>query len=443
MRTRSSSHEDENSVHNDVLDGPKSNSIARVKNWRSGVPEKQDLRQQAQPTPEELHLGEETRIGSGSAKAWPKFIERFHDQVHQKPRLTYTRRMDILQSHLAGDAQKLVQGIGFSGKCYAEALLELKLTLGHRNKVARAYLDAVTRGPLVPAHSVQALRDFFVNVRDAIITLTKLNQTMDLLGSDILMRAARRLPNNKITQWNRFVGGISKSREPTIHDFRDWLQDSLIMDSNPYAIPYDRKEEKPNDKSVERSEKQSTVWNVVANGGQDSRSSDTYGDRTRNGGNGSRKSDDSRSRKSPSCGLCHEDHALYKCSKFIAKDITARHELVKTLKLCYNCLKPHQVKMCPSTSRCRQDACGRKHHSLLHDNKPQLQENRVSKDMYHTQANQGTFFQLVEIYATGNNGGTVRTVAVLDSGSQITLIHKSLAEGLGLKGERRQLLCKQ
>ena len=101
----------------------------------------------------------ELPIFNGSAKEWPRFIERFYQQVHQRPGIPDTRRMDILQSHLSGEAQKLVQGIGFTGMCYAEALQELKRTFGHRNKVARAYINQVTTGPALQPHNLPALRN--------------------------------------------------------------------------------------------------------------------------------------------------------------------------------------------------------------------------------------------------------------------------------------------
>ena len=185
---------------------------------------------------------------NGSAKAWPKFIERFHQQVYLKPGITDTRRMDILQSHLVGDAQNLVQGIDFTGMCYAEALQELKRTFGHRNKVARAYLNEVTVGAVLPSHNLASLRNFFINVRDCITTLTKLCYTMDLQETETLVRATRRLPTDKIGQWNQFVSRVSTNREPNLCDLRDFLQGVLVADSNPYAIPYDRAESKPRDR---------------------------------------------------------------------------------------------------------------------------------------------------------------------------------------------------
>ncbi|XP_064622140.1 uncharacterized protein LOC135484496 [Lineus longissimus] len=53
-----------------------------------------------------------------------------------------------------------------------------------------------------------------------------------------------------------------------------------------------------------------------------------------------------------------------------------------------------------------------------------------------------TFFQLARVYALGNNGRWIPTVAFLDSASEITIIDKSLAKDLGLKGKSKQLTVK-
>jgi hypothetical protein len=377
---------------------------------------------------------------NGAAKEWPKFIERFHVQVHHKPGITDTRRMDILQSHLTGEAQKLVQGIGFTGMCYAEALKELKRTFGHRNKVARAYLDQVTNGPALASNSVQALRNFFVNVRDCIITLSKLNYTTDLNGTDVLVRAAKRLPSNKIGQWNRFMAKVTKDREPTIFDLREWLQECLMADSNPYAIQYDRGEARPKDKATDKDKrpKQSTLLNTVAVDGK----KDAHSSLTTTGATWGRKSEKDGYKERKPCGLCQAQHPIHRCSKFLAKGVPARRDTVKDMNLCFNCLKPsHRVRDCSSTVRCKEASCGKKHHTLLHEPEDKKAK-AVNISQTPTQHDKPTLFQLVTVFATGNNGSTVPTVALLDSGSQITLIHGSLAKDLGLKGERKPLIIK-
>ena len=72
--------------------------------------------------------------------------------------------MDILQSHLRGEAKHLVSGLGNSGKNYAEALKELKRAFGHTIKIARAFLNTVTVDPPVAPRDTQALCCFYVTV---------------------------------------------------------------------------------------------------------------------------------------------------------------------------------------------------------------------------------------------------------------------------------------
>ena len=52
----------------------------------------------------------ELPIFEGVAITWPRFVEQFHVQVHCRPGISDARRMDLLQSHLKGEARLLVQG---------------------------------------------------------------------------------------------------------------------------------------------------------------------------------------------------------------------------------------------------------------------------------------------------------------------------------------------
>ena len=65
------------------------------------------------------------------------------------------------------------------------------------------------------------------------------------------------------------------------------------------------------------------------------------------------------------CTCCKGWHALYSCSDFASMTIPRRWDLVKSKKLCKNCLRHHGE--CTSL-RCKH--CGRFHHSLLHHFKP-------------------------------------------------------------------------
>ena len=99
----------------------------------------------------------ELPLFSGQALVWPRFIEQFYTQIHCRPCITDTRRMDLLQSQLRGEASQLVRGLGYSGKNYVQTLKELKNAFGHKIKVARAFLNTIISGPAVSSHDAYAV----------------------------------------------------------------------------------------------------------------------------------------------------------------------------------------------------------------------------------------------------------------------------------------------
>ncbi|XP_073840353.1 uncharacterized protein [Musca autumnalis] len=70
------------------------------------------------------------------------------------------------------------------------------------------------------------------------------------------------------------------------------------------------------------------------------------------------------------CGLCHEDHALSLCERFLQLTPYQRYETVERRSYCRNCLaRSHLAPDCPSLTACRR--CDHRHHTLIHG-APQL-----------------------------------------------------------------------
>ena len=90
--------------------------------------------------------------------------------------------------------------------------------------------------------------------------------------------------------------------------------------------------------------------------------------------------------KRTSCPCCSQPHPLHRCSRFKEKTQVQRNEFVKIKGLCYNCLKDTPIqqngttvkyiaKRCPSKFKCKVEGCGAQHHTLLHVQKQQKEEN--------------------------------------------------------------------
>ena len=102
---------------------------------------------------------------TGKPIDWPKFIERFRDQIHNKTKLADSDRMAYLFQNLDGEAKKAVESLGVTGHSYAAALKTLKRQFGNPNSVATAYLSNMLESTLVSSNNRQALRDYYYQVK--------------------------------------------------------------------------------------------------------------------------------------------------------------------------------------------------------------------------------------------------------------------------------------
>lgn len=175
-----------------------------------------------------------------------------------------------------------------------------------------------------------------------------------------------------------------------------------------------------------------------------------------------------------SCPCCKSDHSIYRCPKFQNQSTSERKSVVTKSNLCYNCLKGnHRVLDCPSDHVCKVQGCGRKHHSLLHPSNntdgstatkstkvadPKTNQQQTVPDRAqpedtivpdapsantlcgHTVAvKRHVLLSTAEVFVTGYGGSTIKSRALLDSGSDSHIITERLASQLKLKLERIDL----
>ena len=135
-----------------------------------------------------------------------------------------------------------------------------------------------------------------------------------------------------------------------------------------------------------------------------------------------------------SCFLCKEQHRLMKCEVFLEKSPEQRKHFVINNKLCLNCLSNnHFVKECQSKYRCTISNCGKSHHTTLHDNYSPANDT-APLSVNRQNINSHTFLQVIPVTLTNGNY-QIQTNALLDSGSDATLIHEDVAAKIHLEGK--------
>ena len=135
--------------------------------------------------------------------------------------------------------------------------------------------------------------------------------------------------------------------------------------------------------------------------------------------------------KSYVCSVCQENNLLFFCPLFEAYTTAQRKEHVMAHKLCLNCLKPyHMAKDCRAIFRCKAPNCGRKHSTLLHDNRavaPVTQGSHQSNAVIHTDDSdeeelKDFLLMTSQVTITGPTGKFLTVRALLDSGSTLSIL---------------------
>ena len=130
---------------------------------------------------------------------------------------------------------------------------------------------------------------------------------------------------------------------------------------------------------------------------------------------------------SSTCSLCQGSHHVFYCPTFEGYSVSQRKEHVMQQKLCLNCLKPNHVAHdCRSNYRCKAQDCGRKHNTLLHDERPAASVQQTSTHQanaaIHVEKDEDDdleecLLMTSQTTLTGPTGKSITVRALLDSGS--------------------------
>ena len=127
------------------------------------------------------------------------------------------------------------------------------------------------------------------------------------------------------------------------------------------------------------------------------------------------------------------------------------------MKCCFNCLKNDlEITECTSKITCYASGCKKKHHTSLHDhytNPSKNDSDGTKRDVKSSDGKDGkdgfnglmletirdVFLQVVPVNLCSEDGKSVQTYALLDTGSQLTLLRADIAKKLSLSGKKLKM----
>ncbi|UYV84916.1 hypothetical protein LAZ67_X003999, partial [Cordylochernes scorpioides] len=347
-------------------------------------------------------------IYDGDLGNWINFKELFLTTIDAHPGLTNIQKLQYLNSAVKGEAARLIRGFPLLSENYGQAWSTLLSRYDNPRELAYAQVSKIFSLRAIKNPSAKCLHEFMDVCNEAIRNLETLelkrNQLVDVILVHFLQQ---KLSENLRLDWELSVNNTL----PSYDKFIAFI--SRHARSMSCAVKECSKREETTGSRFPKCQ--------------------SYG---------------MLIEKSDTCILCKsKHHPLYMCNLFCKMPLKEKLNVVKGHKLCFNCLrKGHFSWNCRLNQRCK--VCKGKHHTMIHYDKPSTEgasaqvENTTPKEhesaINLTNTQQANCNDSHVLLATArikikNGLGKLCTCrALLDSGSQVTMITKGCCERLGL-----------
>nr|XP_049704763.1 uncharacterized protein LOC126056280 [Helicoverpa armigera] len=297
------------------------------------------------------------------------------------------RALDTVSSELIGNARP------------DDIMKELELQFGRPDSIAQAETDRL-RGLPRCGEAPKDICTFASRVRSGIVTLRALKKEHYLMNAELMRILTEKLPNSLRVQWYKTYTEKYQST-PDLSLFSDFITEQARYCSA-FAPP-----ENISEATGLRRVTQRTHTTIDK-------------------------------KPTSKCRICEMDgHRSLDCHKFVKASADKKWELAKQHNMCFRCLRHRQHGHRCQKKRCGIEGCTASHHHLLHYKKKasttevaQEAQEIVASSRNHT--NQA-FLKIVPVQLSGP-AGEVRTYALLDDGSTVSLIDEELADMIGAEG---------
>ncbi|XP_043201117.1 uncharacterized protein LOC122369981 [Amphibalanus amphitrite] len=356
----------------------------------------------------------------GEPAEWPKWWASFKVLVHEQISLSPTEKLIHLQASVVGTAKLTISGMMFDGALYEEAVHALQDRFGRQEDVVHAYLQEIFSCPAPSQLDPVGLERLHASVHCAVMIFRSLGYDGDLNSFENLRRVVQRLPSEMKRLWGEYV--LNLGERPTLVHFDEWLRRQVRV-----ALNYAAVSPQQNMATGKKPAGQPQRWKGDVKPRPVQRSAlateiDTSG---------------------TTCVCCKEQHEVTTCPIFLKKSVDERAHFIASARCCFFCLKAgHGVRHCRSARPCGIDSCKMRHHQVLHGSKRVDLRKTGQRVVAAASVKAGattTLLQVVPVTVLASGGKEKQVWALLDPGSQTSLVSEEVMTQLNLQGEPQTL----
>ena len=372
---------------------------------------------------------------NGDSLNFTKFVNNFKLNIENRVHDDRVK-LNYLIQYCEGEAKELIEDCVLLGdRGYERAMTLLSDRYGRSYQVAQSYVKMLTTGNPIKANDVKSLMRLSLEMSRAEITLSELGFTAEIDNSENLKKIVARLPSYLKSKWVEKAYRINEQgRSVSFKDLSEFVLERANIENSMYGQEYANE-----------------VKQRAQNKPQQSRGTGNRPNFNRNVGTAFTTAG---GREYP-CRCCGgKCTRVYDCDKFKSQSLDLRKEFVKKNGLCRNCFIPkHMVRDCRKASMCEVTGCGRKHHTLLHEwiaVSDDQSRSRIDNSNGSAQSMNATvtstcgvkdkvYLRILPVIVT-NGPRCVETYALLDNGSDVSLVDDRLVQMLGIRGKQKSFV---
>ena len=353
----------------------------------------------------------------GDPMAYHAFIRSFEENV-EKILVDDGARLARLVQLCKGEAGRAIKCCNLMDPVqgYSRARQLLKQRFGDKHTITELWMKRLNEGG-----AQVNLQEYSDELLDCYESMKALGALAEMDAQRNLLSLIIRLPMHLQNKWQDHVFDLKtkEDRRPTLRDVLTFVQRAAAVVSDPVYGSASMKSK--------RAEKFTTKVAYTA-------TADVQ------------------------CPVCNDgDHRVSQCEKFLAMGPSDRLDTALRHQVCFMCLTPgHVTRECTDPVKCHVRGCGQRHAAVLHDidwqrfrqtskdkrdGRAQAQE---APEGFHVSSNHvmGSKVALPFLSVRVTDPETrmsVKTYALLDSGSNVSLCTEGLLKALGAKGRTEKM----
>lgn len=354
---------------------------------------------------------------SGLLEDWVSFRDLFQTIIIDNKALTELHALQYLRNVCHGNAADIIKDIAICAGNFEVAWNALKRRYENERRLVSTLIEKLFDLPCMTKECPTELAKLLDGTNQVLRALAVLKRPTDTWDDLLVVQMSRKLDFNTRLAWEKSIGATTTM--PTLTQLDGFLSGLL--------------------RSLEAMSSVSTTQRKP------------FGSNSNNSAPTSWRSVRTHVTTTPTCPVCSGAHSLIVCASFLEKSVRERREIVANNRVCFNCIisSNHPSRFCPSYLHCT--ICRRHHHTLLHEPEEEVQSDTRIGDSERrnpfgpkseTQSSNICVFNSIEedratllptawVTITAENGKSLKLRALIDQGSEATIISRNATQQLG------------